>query len=85
MDTNQGFHKCLSYSNKLVNAYAIYSISEFDQGWGIINNVGDMQTRALNQWCDVVILEKVVNVENVSSCTILNWNGQPPPVVHEYD
>lgn len=85
MGADQGFHNYLYYSNKLANADAIHSITVFDQGWGIINNIGAMRTKELNQWGHVEILEKIVDDENIPSFKILNWNGQPSPVVHQYD
>ena len=52
---------------------------------GICFYYGAMRTKELNQWGHVEILEKIVDDENIPSFKILNWNGQPSPVVHQYD
>ena len=47
MGADQGFHNYLYYSNKLANANSIKSITVFDQGFAIINNLGAMRTKEL--------------------------------------
>ena len=81
MGADQGFHNYLYYSNKLANAETIRSIIVFDQGRGAINNLGAMRTRPLEAWGNGNIL-KNVNSHNI---TVLNWDGTPSPVVHQFD
>ena len=78
---DQGFHNYLYYSKKLGNAKSIASITVFDQGWGIINNLGAMRKAPLESWGNGKILE----YQSVSNMTILNWDGSISPVVHQFD
>lgn len=82
LGADQGFHNYLYYSHKLANAHAIHDIVVFDQGTGIVNNLGAMRTRALNTWGN----GKLVSVsDDKKVTTVLNWDGTPSPVVHQYD
>ena len=48
MGVDQGYHNYLYYSNKLSNSISsISSITVFDQGYAIINNLGAMRTKEL--------------------------------------
>ena len=79
MGADQGFHNYLYYTNKLANAETIRSIVVFDQGRGAINNLGAMRTKPLEEWGDVL------KAENEYNMTVLNWDGTPSPVVHQFD
>lgn len=81
MGADQGFHNYLYYSNKLANAETIRSIIVFDQGRGAINNLGAMRTKPLEEWGNGNILQKVHD----HNMTVLNWDGTPSPVVHQFD
>jgi len=81
MGADQGFHNYLYYTNKLANAETIRSIVVFDQGRGAINNLGAMRTKELEEWGNGKILEK----HNDTDMVILNWDGTPSPVVHQFD
>lgn len=81
MGADQGFHNYLYYSNKLANANTIRSIIVFDQGRGTINNLGALRTKPLAAWGNGNILQKV----NDHNMTVLNWDGTPSPVVHQFD
>ena len=80
MGADQGFHNYLYYSGKLKHAHKIRSISVFDQGRGIVNNMGAMRTKELNEWGN----GKMVVEENGEK-TVLNWDGKPSPVAHQFD
>ena len=82
MGADQGFHNYLYYSNKLANADTIDSITVFDQGRGTINNLGAMRTSPLEEWGKVV--EQHPPYDN-TTMTVLNWDGTPSPVVHQFD
>ena len=81
MGADQGFHNYLYYSNKLASASTVDSITVFDQGRGTINNLGAMRTAPLESWGHVV---EIHNAQN-TSMTVLNWDGTPSPVVHQFD
>lgn len=80
MGADQGFHNYLYYSGKLRNAHKIRSLSVFDQGRGIVNNMGAMRNKELHEWGN----GKMV-VEEGEEKVILNWDGKPSPVVHQFD
>ena len=80
MGADQGFHNYLYYSGKLRNAQRIRSITVFDQGRGIVNNMGAMRTKELNEWGNGKMVQ-----EDGQEKTILNWDGKPSPVVHQFD
>jgi hypothetical protein len=50
MGADQGFHNFLYYSGKLQNARTIRRLWVFDQGRGIVNNMGAMRTKPLEKW-----------------------------------
>jgi hypothetical protein len=76
MGSDQGFHNRLYYSRKLLNCNAIHDIVVFDQGTGIVNNMGALRTKALEEWGNGKICEKVPGKHNNSdSYRILNWDG----------
>lgn len=83
MGADQGFHNYLYYSNKLANAMAISTLTVFEQGRGSINNMGALRTAPLDTWGNGHIL-RLENSFN-TSMTVLNWDGTPSPVVHQFD
>jgi hypothetical protein len=72
---DQGFHNYLYYSNKLANVKEIRSITVFDQGKGIINNLGALRDL------------KLVNLGlyNYEDRVVYNWDGSLSSVVHQWD
>jgi len=82
MGADQGFHNYLYYSQKLQNANAIRQILVQDQGTGLVNNLGALRTKELHEWGN----GKIVTTEVKSrKYTVLNWDGVPSPVVHQFD
>jgi hypothetical protein len=81
MGADQGFHNYLYYANKLANAKAIHSISVFDQGRGIINNLGAMRTAPLESWGN----GKILDFRSEVNMTVLNWDGSISPIIHQFD
>jgi hypothetical protein len=80
---DQGFHNYLHYSHKLAHATdMIRGIVVFDQGQGIVNNMGAMRTKPLEEWGNGKIVQ--FN-ETTKEYTVLNWDGMPSPVVHQFD
>jgi hypothetical protein len=73
---DQGFHNYLYYTNKLRNVEQIRSIEVFQQGRGVINNLGAMRDKKL---IELGIFDTAGNH------TILEWDGTPSPVVHQWD
>ena len=84
---DQGFHNFLYYSRKLVHAEQIHRIVVFDQGTGIVNNLGAMRTQPLEQWGHGKILNETSGAAEGSGIEyqVLNWDGTPSPVVHQFD
>jgi hypothetical protein len=85
---DQGFHNYLYYSNKLSNAVDIREIIVQDQGFGIINNMGALRTKELNEWGNGKILETIKESGNsgkVVAHNVRNWDGTISPVVHQFD
>lgn len=87
---DQGFHNFLHYSHKFKQTATIHSIVIFDQGQGIVNNMGALRTKPLEEWGNRKILRTVVNPEETNprkatSYTVLNWDGSVSPVVHQFD
>ena len=72
MGSDQGFHNRLYYSGKMTNAATIKSITVFDQGTGIVNNMGALRTKPLEEWGNGHIVE-----QNGNEYTVLNWDGTP--------
>lgn len=81
MGADQGFHNYLYYSGKLENAKGIRSITVQDQGSAIINNLGAMRTKELDQWGN----GKLVEEQKDGVVRVLNWDGRVSPVVHQFD
>lgn len=73
---DQGFHNYLYYSHKLGNVLAIESLTLFEQGRGIINNLGALRKKPLSQWGGIY--------NNVTR-EVYNWDGTLSPVVHQWD
>lgn len=66
----------LYYSRKLANADAINRIVLWDQGRGIINNVGALRTMPLEDW----------KIYNDTTHEVFQWDLQTlSPVVHQWD
>ena len=76
--SDQGFHNRLYYSAKLANAPTIKSIAVFDQGTGIVNNMGALRTKPLEEWGNGHIVE-----QNGDDWKVLNWDGTPRYVMRE--
>lgn len=73
---DQGFHNYLYYSHKLANVLAIESLTVFEQGRGIINNLGALRKKPLSEWG---------NLYNGKTHEVFNWDGLLSPVVHQWD
>ena len=82
---DQGFHNFLYYSHKLMNAEAIHDIVVFDQGSGIVNNMGAMRTKDLKEWGNGKAYEEIEEPTGKKSVRVYNWDGIVSPVVHQYD
>jgi hypothetical protein len=87
---DQGFHNYLYYSHKFQFTDTINSIVVFDQGQGIVNNMGALRTKPLDQWGNGQILRtitdpKETNSRKKDSYQVLNWDGTLSPVVHQFD
>jgi hypothetical protein len=80
---DQGFHNYIHYSHKLKHATAtIAAIVVFDQGQGIVNNMGALRTKPLEQWGN----GQIVHYNSTTGQYIVqNWDGTPSPVVHQFD
>lgn len=72
---DQGFHNYLYYSTKLLNTKEIRSITVFDQGKGIINNLGALRNLKLMD----------LGLYRVEDGGVYNWEGTLSPVVHQWD
>jgi hypothetical protein len=87
---DQGFHNYLYYSYKFQYTETIHSIVVFDQGQGIVNNMGALRTKKLHEWGNGNIIkvttdETETNPRKKHSYQVLNWDGTPSPVVHQFD
>lgn len=87
---DQGFHNYLHYSHKFKNVATIDSIVVFDQGQGIVNNMGALRTKPLQEWGNGKIVLTAVdptetNLRKKTQYTVLNWDGTVSPVVHQFD
>jgi len=85
MGADQGFHNFLYYSNKLKNSVRIHDIVVFDQGTGIVNNMGALRTKALNEWGNGKLLDETKDENNEKLYRVLNWDGVLSPVAHQFD
>jgi hypothetical protein len=83
---DQGFHNYLYYSHKLSNVLDIHTIVIFDQGTGIVNNLGAMRTSPLESWGHGGILRDLNDANGMRiGYQVLNWDGTVSPVVHQFD
>lgn len=74
--SDQGFHNYLYYSNKLSQADSIRKIIVWEQGRGIINNLGALRTKELKAWGNY----------NPKTHEVYQWDGATlSPVVHQWD
>jgi hypothetical protein len=71
---DQGFHNYLYYSDSLKSVHGIRDVVFFDQGKGIINNLGVLRKKPLKEWG---LLDEEFNV--------LNWDKSLSPVAHQFD
>lgn len=83
---DQAFHNYLYYSNKLAQANDIFRIIVQNQGMGIVNNLGALRTKELNDWGNGQIFETVKDSKDkVIAHNIRNWDGTLSAVVHQFD
>lgn len=72
---DQGFHNYLYYSGKLTNSETISKLVVWEQGKGIINNLGALRTKKFKEW----------GIYDEANVVVYNWDGTVSPVVHQYD
>ncbi|CAB9509429.1 expressed unknown protein [Seminavis robusta] len=73
---DQGFHNYLYYSRKLQGAETIREIIVWEQGKGIVNNLGALRTKKLTEW----------GIYNPQTHEIFNWDLKTlSPVAHQWD
>ncbi|VEU43121.1 unnamed protein product [Pseudo-nitzschia multistriata] len=72
---DQGFHNYLYYSGKLANSQNITKLVVWEQGKGIINNLGALRTKPFEEW----------GFYNQETKQVYNWDGTLSPVVHQWD
>lgn len=72
---DQGFHNYLHYSHGLEGVKGIQSVKLWEQGKGIINNLGLLRDKPLR---DRGLLKEATN-------EVLNWDGSISPVAHQFD
>ena len=84
MGADQGFHNFLYYSHKFKNADQIHDIVLFDQGTGIVNNMGALRTKPLEEWGNGKIVREFEE-DGRTRYEVLNWDGTLTPVVHQFD
>jgi hypothetical protein len=74
--SDQGFHNYLYYSNKLSGASTIREIVVWEQGRGIVNNLGALRTKPFVEW----------GFYDETNHIVYQWDGETPsPVVHQFD
>jgi hypothetical protein len=74
--SDQGFHNYIYYSAKLTNADTIRKIVVWEQGRGIINNLGALRTQPLLDW----------GMYDPKTHAVYQWDGvTKSPVVHQWD
>jgi hypothetical protein len=74
--SDQGFHNYLYYSGKLAAATdTIRHIVVWEQGKGIINNLGALRIKKLSEW----------GAYNLTDHRVLQWDGTLSPVAHQFD
>jgi hypothetical protein len=72
---DQGFHNYLYYSGKLANSKAISKLVVWEQGKGIINNLGALRTKEFSEW----------GFYDTETHSVYNWDGTLSPVAHQWD
>lgn len=72
---DQGFHNYLYYSGKLARSDSISKLVVWEQGKGIINNLGALRTKAFSEW----------GFYNPDTHQVYNWDGTLSPVAHQWD
>jgi len=73
---DQGFHNYLYYSRKLQNAESIREIIVWEQGKGIVNNLGALRTKPFKDW----------GFYNENTFEVFNWDLKTlSPVAHQWD
>uniref|UniRef100_A0A7S4ELX4 Nucleotide-diphospho-sugar transferase domain-containing protein n=1 Tax=Pseudo-nitzschia australis TaxID=44445 RepID=A0A7S4ELX4_9STRA len=72
---DQGFHNYLYYSGKLANSQNITKLVVWEQGKGIINNLGALRTKPFWEW----------GFYNNKTKQVYNWDGTLSPVAHQWD
>ncbi len=73
--SDQGFHNYLYYSGKLTNSASISKLVVWEQGKGIINNLGALRTKEFWEW----------GFYNNRTKEVYNWDGSLSPVAHQWD
>ena len=74
--SDQGFHNYLYYSRKLQNAESIREIIVWEQGKGIVNNLGALRTKTLKEW----------GIYDEATHQVYNWDLKTlSPVAHQWD
>ncbi len=73
---DQAFHNYLFYTDALSKLKGIGEVVVFEQGKGMINNVGMLcrDKKSFREW-------GILNDKN----EVLNWDGSISAVVHQYD
>ena len=71
---DQGFHNYLHYSRDLEHTEGIEKVVVFEQGKGIINNLGVLRNKPLRE-------RGLLDDE----MTVLNWDGSISYVAHQFD
>lgn len=72
---DQGFHNYLYYTGKLANSATIDKLVVWEQGKGIINNLGALRTKEFWEW----------GFYNNRTKEVYNWDGTLSPVAHQWD
>jgi len=72
---DQGFHNYLYYTGKLAGSATIDKLVVWEQGKGIINNLGALRTKEFWEW----------GFYNNRTKEVYNWDGTLSPVAHQWD
>ncbi len=72
---DQGFHNYIYYSGGLSNVEGIRDVVVYEQGKGIINNLGVLRNKPLKEW-------GLVEDETMK---VLNWDKSVSAVAHQFD
>ncbi len=72
--SDQAFHNYLYYTDALSNLKGIKETVVYEQGKGIVNNIGMFRSKPFREW-------GILNEQN----EVLNWDGSISAVVHQYD